>query len=319
VKIVYSDRYDFGLGAHVFPTQKYPRIRARLVGERLVRPDDIVEPLTASWEDLTLVHSAEYLRQLQLGQLSPGDLDALELPWSPEIVEGFRLMVGGTLTAARLALGLPPEGPAREAAREDGGTAGAVVVHLGGGFHHAFPTHGEGFCMFNDVSVAIRALQRDALASRVAIVDLDVHHGNGTATIFKGQPEVFTFSMHQFHNYPAVKPRGSLDIGLVDGAGDIEYLHTLREALPKVMASEPDMLFYLAGADPYDDDQLGGLCLSKEGLRKRDRMVFRAARQAKVPVVVTLAGGYARRLDDTVAIHAATVEEALAVSSGSEL
>jgi acetoin utilization deacetylase AcuC-like enzyme len=188
------------------------------------------------------------------------------------------------------------------------------VVHLGGGFHHAFPNHGEGFCMFNDVAVAIRALLAEGAVGRVAIVDLDVHQGNGTATIFNGEQAVFTFSMHQFHNYPAEKPRGSLDIGLVDGAGDIEYLHTLREALPKVMASRPEVVFYLAGADPYDDDQLGGLCLSQEGLRKRDRMVFRAAAQARVPVVVTLAGGYARRLTDTVAIHTATVEEARAVA-----
>lgn len=310
MKIVYSDRYDFDLGTHVFPMRKYPLVRAKLAEQGIVSPDDVVEPLTASWEHLAAVHDAEYLRKLQAGDLSAEDLGVLELPWSAEIVEGFRLMAGGTLTAARLALGAggPVAGAPGDPAR------GQIVVHLGGGFHHAFPTHGEGFCMFNDVAVAIRALVGEGTVSRVAIVDLDVHHGNGTATIFKGERAVFTFSMHQFHNYPAEKPRGSLDIGLVDGAGDIEYLHTLREALPKVMASEPEVVFYLAGADPYDDDQLGGLCLSKEGLRKRDRMVFRAAVQARVPMVVTLAGGYARRLSDTVAIHTATVEEARAAA-----
>jgi acetoin utilization deacetylase AcuC-like enzyme len=301
VKIVYSDRYDFDLGTHVFPMRKYPLVRAKLAEQGTVPPEDVVEPITASWEQLGLVHDAEYLRKLQAGDLSAQDLGVLELPWSEEIVEGFRLMAGGTLTAARLALDQ---------------AGGQIVVHLGGGFHHAFPTHGEGFCMFNDVAVAIRALLGEGALERVAIVDLDVHHGNGTATIFKGERSVFTFSMHQFHNYPAVKPRGSLDIGLIDGAGDIEYLHTLREALPKVMASQPHVVFYLAGADPYEDDQLGGLCLSQEGLRKRDRMVFRAAAQARVPVVVTLAGGYARRLSDTVAIHTATVEEARAAGQG---
>ena len=315
--IVYSDRYDFDLGAHVFPMRKYALLRARLAERGLAAPADFIEPASASWDDLALVHTAGYLLKLQFGGLSPEDLGALELPWSPEIVEGFRLMTGGTLLAARLALGLSPDGQVPGGPERAAGPAWPVVVHLGGGFHHAFPTHGEGFCMFNDVAVAIRALERDRAVTRVAIVDLDVHHGNGTAAIFKGLPAVFTFSMHQLHNYPAQKPPGTLDVGLADGASDVEYLLNLREALPKVVASGPDLMIYLAGADPYDDDQLGGLCLSKEGLRERDRMVMRAARQAFVPLVVTLAGGYARRVEDTVDIHAATVEAALAASTGS--
>ena len=184
-----------------------------------------------------------------------------------------------------------------------------VVCHLGGGLHHAFPNHGEGFCPFNDVAVAVRVLQGRGV-ERVAIVDLDVHHGNGTAFIFESDPRVFTFSMHQQHNYPMWKPRGSLDIGLPDGAHDATFLAELGRALPAVMAHRPQCVFYLAGADPYEDDQLGGLRLTKEGLRERDRVVIDAVRRAGVPLVVALAGGYARRVEDTVAIHAATIEEA---------
>jgi acetoin utilization deacetylase AcuC-like enzyme len=207
------------------------------------------------------------------------------------MVDGFRTMVGGTIETARLAV-----------------AARAVVAHIGGGLHHAFANHGEGFCAFNDVAVAIRTLQHDGV-DRVAVIDLDVHHGNGTAFIFESDPRVFTFSMHQQHNYPMWKPRGSLDIGLADGTGDSEYLGLLNDALPAVMASAPDVLFYLAGADPYEDDQLGGLRVTREGLRARDRLVIQQARQNGVPMAVVLAGGYARSVDDTVNIHVATVEE----------
>jgi acetoin utilization deacetylase AcuC-like enzyme len=184
-----------------------------------------------------------------------------------------------------------------------------VVCHLGGGLHHAFRNHGEGFCPFNDVAVAVRVLQSRGI-ERVAIVDLDVHHGNGTAFIFESDDRVFTFSMHQQHNYPMWKPRGSLDIGLPDGTHDRTFLRALEEALPKAMASHPECVFYLAGADPYEDDQLGGLRLTKDGLRRRDRMVIDAVRAAGCPLVIALAGGYARRVEDTVDIHVATIEEA---------
>jgi len=183
-----------------------------------------------------------------------------------------------------------------------------VVCHIGGGLHHAFPNHGEGFCPFNDVAVAARVLQARGV-ERIAIVDLDVHHGNGTAFIFESDPRVFTCSMHQQHNYPMWKPKGTLDIGLPDGAHDATYLHELARALPQVMAHRAQLVFYLAGADPYEDDQLGGLRLTKEALRQRDRMVLDAVRTAGVPLVVTLAGGYARRVQDTVSIHLATIQE----------
>ena len=185
-----------------------------------------------------------------------------------------------------------------------------VVCHIGGGLHHAFPNHGEGFCPFNDVAVAARVLQTRSI-DRIAIVDLDVHHGNGTAFIFESDPRVFTFSMHQQHNYPMWKPRSSLDIGLPDGAHDEAFLRELERALPRVMESAPQCVFYLAGADPYEDDQLGGLRLTKDGLRRRDRMVIEGVRAAGCPLIITLAGGYARRVEDTVAIHVATIEEAL--------
>jgi acetoin utilization deacetylase AcuC-like enzyme len=256
------------------------------------------------------------------GTLSPEDLAQLELPWSEQMVEGFRTMVGGTVLAARIACGLDATTPG-DGSRSDSGRDPSpcpVVCHIGGGLHHAFPNHGEGFCPFNDVAVAARVLQSRGI-ERIAIVDLDVHHGNGTAFIFGGResdfgsadsrpPSVFTFSMHQQYNYPMWKPRGSLDIGLPDGAHDATFLRELERALPAVMASRPECVFYLAGADPYEDDQLGGLRLTKEGLRARDRMVIDAVRAAGVPLVITLAGGYARRVEDTVAIHAATIEEA---------
>jgi acetoin utilization deacetylase AcuC-like enzyme len=307
--IVYSPRYQVDIGLHVFPTEKYRRVHARLLETGVITPSDVVEPQPAGWDDLALVHTPDYLAKLREGTLALEDLAQLELPWSPEMVEGFRLMVGGTIRAALHACGVDvsselsvPTSHVRDAER--------VAVHIGGGLHHAFPNHGEGFCPFNDVAVAIRVLQRHGI-ERLAVVDLDVHHGNGTAFIFEADPRVFTFSIHQQHNYPMWKPRGSLDVGLPDGARDAAYLAALERALPSVTAHRPACVFYLAGADPYEDDQLGGLRLSKAGLRTRDRMVVDAVRSAGVPLVVVLAGGYARQSDDTVAIHAATIEEAL--------
>jgi acetoin utilization deacetylase AcuC-like enzyme len=293
VRVVFSPLYHLEFGAHVFPTVKY-----RLVADRVARsglvPRGFVAPEAATWEALGLVHTESYLDALRRGTLPADEQARLEIPFTPAIVDGFRLMTGGTLTAMRLAL--------------DG--VDRVAVHIGGGFHHAFAGHGEGFCMFNDVAVAIRLAQRERRASRAAVVDLDVHHGNGTAAIFAGDSRVFTLSLHDEDNYPAVKPRGSLDVGLRRGTGDAEYLAALGVALARAFEHLPDIVFYLAGADPYADDQLGGLALSAAGLRTRDRRVLEAARDAGVPIVVVLAGGYARRVDDTVAIHAATIEEA---------
>ena len=292
MRIVYSQRYHIDIGSHVFPTIKYELVYRELAA---LGAYTFVEPAPVSWEDLALVHTAEYLEKIQTGAFTLAEMAQLELPWAPEIVEGFRLMSGGTQLAAHHAV-------------ED-----RIGLHIGGGFHHAFANHGEGFCLFNDVAVSIRRLQRQRAVTRAAIVDCDVHHGNGTAMIFDQDPSVFTFSIHQQHNYPAFKPRGSLDIGVDDRLQNVEYLTKLRQALPRIFAFNPEIVFYLAGADPYEDDQLGGLALTVEGLRERDRLVFSACQASNVPVVLTLAGGYARRLEDTVAIHRASFEAATEV------
>jgi acetoin utilization deacetylase AcuC-like enzyme len=296
VHVIYSSRYGIDIGAHVFPTDKYRLVHRRLVDTGFIRAAEVIEPAPATWDELSLVHTRDYLHRLRTGTLTADQAARLELPFSPDMVEGFRLMVGGTLTAARLVCG-------------NRRWSAPVAIHLGGGLHHAFPDHGEGFCAFNDTAVAVRALQSEGI-TRAAIVDLDVHHGNGTAFIFGSDPTVFTFSMHQQQNYPSWKPASSLDVGLPDGARDHRFLDELERALRTVAASSPECVFYLAGADPYEDDQLGGLRVTRQGLRERDRMVFTMCSTLGVPVVVTLAGGYARRLEDTVAIHAATVEEA---------
>jgi acetoin utilization deacetylase AcuC-like enzyme len=302
VLVVYSPRYAIDIGIHVFPTAKYAMVHERIhEGPLGTAPSklDYLQPQAASWDELASIHSSQYLEKIQSGHLPIAELAQLEIPWSPAIVEGFRLMTGGTIAAARCAVEARP----------------AAVFHIGGGFHHAFPSHGEGFCLFNDVAVAIRLLLNAAAISRAAVVDLDVHHGNGTAFTFADDPRVFTFSMHQENNYPAVKPPGSLDIPLPDGEGDAPYQRKLAGALDRVFREKPDLAFYLAGADPYEDDQLGGLGLTKAGLQQRDRMVLEACRQRGVPVVVLLAGGYARRLDDTVDIHYATALEAAAIAA----
>lgn len=287
MRIVYSPRYEINLPGHIWPTSKYRLIAERLGGSEHV---SFVEPAPASWDDLALVHTAEYLAKLRNDTLSADEIATLELPWTPEMADAFRLMVGGTCMATAAAL-------------EDGRAA-----HLGGGLHHAFANHGEGFCPLNDVAVAIRAAQRSGRVQRIAIIDGDVHHGNGTAMIFERDRDVFTFSIHQQHNYPLFKPRSDLDIGLEDGAGDARYLDALGAALPQVLAHRAELLVYLAGADPYTDDRLGGLALSKAGLAERDRLVFDAAQAAGAPIVTVLAGGYAANVQDTVDIHVATID-----------
>jgi acetoin utilization deacetylase AcuC-like enzyme len=287
VRVIYSRQYELPLGGHSWPTEKYRLIAARLAE----RPGMVFdEPQPASWDDLALVHTREYLDKLRLDTLTAADIATLELPWQAGMADRFRLMTGGTCQAVRCAL--------------DEGTA----AHIGGGLHHAFANHGEGFCPVNDIAVAIRVVQRSAGIRRAAVVDCDVHHGNGTAMIFERDPEVFTFSIHQQHNYPLFKPRGDLDVGLEDGAGDEEYLGALAAALPAVLAHEPQLIVYVAGADPFEGDRLGGLKLTKQGLAARDRMVIDAALHAGVPIAVVLAGGYAEHVDDIVDVHAATIE-----------
>ena len=282
MRVIYAPRYEFPLGGHVWPTAKYRLIAEQVAG----RPEfTFEEPAAASWDDLALVHTHEYLEKLRLNTLTREEVATLELPWRAEMADGFRLMVGGTCAAVSCAL-------------HDGAAA-----HIGGGLHHAFANHGEGFCPMNDVAVAIRKAGR-----RSAVVDCDVHHGNGTAMIFERDPEVFTFSIHQQHNYPLFKPRSDLDIGLEDGAGDDDYLAALTGAMPTVLAHRPELIVYVAGADPFSGDQLGGLKLTKAGLAARDRLVMGAARHAGVPVAVVLAGGYASTVADVVDIQVATIE-----------
>ena len=288
MKVFYSSRYEVSLPGHVWPTSKY-----RLIADRLSGRVAMVEPIEASWDDLALVHTGEYLEKLRTNTLTIEDIATLELPWQPSLAGAFRVMVGGTCGAAAAAL-------------EDGRAA-----HLGGGLHHAFANHGEGFCPLNDVAVAIRVLQRDKGIRRAAVVDCDVHHGNGTSMIFERDPDVFTFSIHQQLNYPFFKPRSDLDIGLEDEAGDGRYLEALAGALPRVLESRPDLIVYLAGADPFEHDRLGGLKLTKAGLAARDRLVLDAARAAGVPLVTVLAGGYAADVADTVDIHTATIDAML--------
>ncbi|HWP84359.1 MAG TPA: histone deacetylase [Terriglobia bacterium] len=293
MKLIYSDGYYLPLGEHVFPSVKYRLVRQQLLDRELAAESDFLEPQPAADEDVLLVHEAEYVRKLKTGTLSPEELYRLEIPYSPEMVRAVWLCAGGTILAGRMAL------------------AEGVSVNLGGGFHHAFPAHGEGFCVLHDVAIAIRKLQQEGRIERAMTVDLDVHHGNGTAFIFARDRSVLTFSMHQENNYPLEKPPSDIDIHLPDGCGDDLYLHLLRQNLHHALAAfTPDILFYLAGADPYREDQLGGLSLSKEGLLERDVVVMALARERGIPVAVTLAGGYARRVEDTVDIHVGTVRAA---------
>ncbi len=317
-KLVYSDDYYLPIGAHVFPAEKYRLVRDRLLELGVAGTEDFVAPSLASDQDVLLVHTPQYVHKLKTGTLSPREEMELEIPYSPELVRAFWLAAGGSILAAEHAL-------------KDG-----VAINIGGGFHHAFPDHGEGFCMIHDVAVAIRRMQRDGKIRTAMTVDCDVHHGNGTAAIFAGvrvpsdplpssipatlnpaRPakirnahagDVFTISLHQENNYPAVKPPSSIDVDLPDSIGDDEYLGWLDNALSYGLRQfDPDLICYVAGADPYREDQLGGLALTIEGLKKRDKLVFRVANTRGIPVMVTFAGGYARRVEDTVSIHCNTV------------
>jgi acetoin utilization deacetylase AcuC-like enzyme len=338
-RLIYSDGYYLPIGDHVFPAEKYRRVRDRLLETGVAEAKDFLEPEPATDQDILLVHKPEYVHRLKTGTLSPREEIELEVPFSPELVRAFWLAAGGSILAARQAL------------------ADRVSVNIGGGFHHAFPDHGEGFCMIHDVAVAIRRLQGDDKIRTAMTVDCDVHQGNGTAAIFAGTRtasallpsagastldpsspasasgsapgsapgsalgpalsskirgadagEVFTISLHQHNNYPQWKPPSSIDVDLPDGIRDDDYLAWLDNALSSGLRQfEPDLLCYIAGADPYCKDQLGGLSLTIEGLKKRDELVFRVASARDIPVMVTFAGGYAQNVEDTVTIHCNTV------------
>jgi acetoin utilization deacetylase AcuC-like enzyme len=296
-KLVYHQRYDLNLGAHVFPSQKFRLIAEQLRKEGIAAPEDFLTPAPASDDDILRVHTPDWVRKLKTGTLTASEIMQLEVPYSRELVEAVWLAAGGTILAAQSAM-------------RDG-----FGCNLGGGFHHAYPGHGEGFCAIHDVAVAIRRLQSDAAIRKAIVVDTDVHHGNGTAAIFANDPTVFTLSIHQENNYPAHKPPSTLDLHMADRVDDDEYLGTLIPAVEQALDEfSPDALFYVGGADPFCEDQLGGLMLTKAGLKQRDRRVFESARQRGIPVVTVLAGGYARRVEDTVRIHLNTLVAAREVA-----
>jgi len=280
---------------HRFPIQKYALVRDQVVRQGLLPPESIEEPGPAARADLALVHQDGWLDAIDQGAIEPMAARRLGFPWSPSLRERSYHTVQGTVEAARDAL------------------AHGAGINLAGGTHHAFADRGEGFCVCNDVAVAIRVLQRDGMIRRAAVVDLDVHQGNGTARIFAGDPDVFTFSVHGDKNYPFHKESSTLDVGLPDGAGDPDYRSALAAHLQQVLdRSTPDIVFYLAGADPYQNDRFGRLRLSRDGLRQRDRAVFAACWRRSLPVVMTLSGGYARDVGEVAEIHATTVAELLA-------
>ena len=330
-KLVYSDDYYLPIGSHVFPAEKYKCIHDRLLTSGIAEPSDFVTPRPATDQDVLLVHTPRYVEKLKTGTLNAREQLELEVPYSPELVSAFWLAAGGSVLAADHAL-------------NDG-----MAISIGGGFHHAFPDHGEGFCMIHDVAVAIRCMQRDGKIRTAMTGDCDVHQGNGTAVIFSGtrvpsEPlpsvpnfmmnpshpaphgirrrsahaeDVFTISLHQQNNYPVFKPPSSLDLNLPDEMGDGEYLACLGDALSLGLSKlKPELICYLAGADPYREDQLGGLSLTIAGLKERDALVFQIAKAEGIPVMVTLAGGYALKLEDTIAIHCNTVVAAKEVFGG---
>lgn len=284
-RVVYSPKYEVDYGEHSFSTDKF-----RLAAQACRSFAEIVEPGEPSREDLLLVHSRDWVEKLMTGVLSPADISRLELPFSPEIARAHRLAAGGTLLAARHAL-------------ETG-----VGLHAGGGAHHAFKDHGEGYCAVNDIAFAIIRLRAEGMIETAAVIDLDVHQGNGTASIFEMDPDTFTFSMQQWGLYPEVRRRSSLDIELAPGTGDAEYYDKLRHGLRAVMESKPDLVIYQAGVDVWEHDRLGGLKLTESGIKDRDMAVYDICRVYQVPVAVTLGGGYGPTPEDTARLHASTLK-----------
>ena len=293
--VVHSEDYFADIGLHVFPMSKFRLIRDEIVRRGLLADGEIVAPAPATIEQVLRVHDREYVEKLLHERLSVLEEAVLELPYSTQLVGASFLCAGGSILAARLAV-------------ERG-----IAVNLGGGFHHAFPDHGEGFCVFNDVAIAIRDAQAERLVRRAAVIDVDLHQGNGTAAIFAEDPTVYTFSIHEEQNYPMVKPPSDRDVGLDSGTGGGPYLDALRRYVPEILDRHgPELVAYVAGADPFEQDQLGRLLLTRDDLRERDRIVFGGCRARGIPFVAFLAGGYAVHVEDTVGIHADMIAEAFA-------
>ncbi|MFN2513511.1 MAG: histone deacetylase [Pyrinomonadaceae bacterium] len=293
MRVFYTPRYYADIGdGHVFPIRKFELVRNRLLAEGTLGPEELIEPEPAAVEDVRLVHTEDYISRLCAGALKSNELRRLGLPWSESLVQRSFFAVGGTIGAAYSAL--------------DNG----IGSNLAGGTHHAFSDRGEGFCVLNDIAVAIQVLRRDGLISRPAVIDCDVHQGNGTATIFANDTDVFTFSMHGAKNYPLFKVESTLDIELPDGTDDESYLETLAHHLPLVLQHNPDIIFYLAGADPFTGDKLGRLAVSIEGLRRRDELVLDECYQGEIPAVTVMSGGYGENIGDTVEIHCNTIRTA---------
>jgi acetoin utilization deacetylase AcuC-like enzyme len=298
-RLVYHPHYDLHLGQHVFPSQKYRLLRERLLRTKFAVEEDFVAPQPATDADILLVHDPAWVAKLRHGTLTYQEILRLEIPYSQKTIEAVWTATGGTILAVRLAL------------------QSGLGFNVGGGFHHAFADHGEGFCAVNDIAVAVRRLQQDGAIRRALIVDCDVHHGNGTAGIFGGDTSVFTLSIHQKNNYPTEKPLSSLDIHLPDFTEDKEYLERLENGVSAALAMfSPELIVYVAGADPFFEDQLGGLSLTFDGLMARDRLVLGRAVREKIPVAVVLAGGYAESVEDTITIHANTAHVAKEVLTG---
>jgi len=290
--LVYDVDYRVDFRGHIFPVEKYRQTYDRLVSSGMIEFVDVVKPAPATRDDLLLVHEPRYVMDFMESAHTLRMLSS-ELPVADDIRDFFLLTTGGSIAAVR------------EALRR------GVGINLGGGFHHAFPDHAEGFCYLNDIAVAIRRAKEDRLLRRALVVDCDVHQGNGTAVIFANDPDIFTFSIHQEHNYP-VKQKSDLDIGLEDRTGDSEYLRHLRDVVPRLLDQhEPDLVFYVAGADTYEGDQLGGLSLTMDGLRERDELVIGEARGRGVGVAIAFAGGYSYRPQDVPEIHSATCRAAI--------
>jgi len=292
LRVFYTDQFVLPLpDGHTFPMPKYRLLRERVDASGLLRPGELVTPPAATDEELERAHERDYVERASTGRLTKAELNRIGFPWSEHLIERSRRSSGATLLACRAAL------------------ADGYSVNLAGGTHHAFRDHGEGYCIFNDSVVAARAAQAEGLVRRVVVIDTDVHQGNGTASICENDPTIFTFSIHGAKNYPIKKERSDLDVALPDGTSDVEYLDALGVALPAVIeAARADLAVWVSGADPFEGDQLGRMKLTKAGLAERDRMVLDACRAAGLPVAVTMAGGYAENVEDTVDIHWRTIE-----------